>query len=103
MLTDQDIKKLTDVQRKVFATKDDLKAFATKDDINEVKDDITEVKSDLVKLESRMITRIGESEDRLTNKFSDLQSSVDRCLKITMVRHQELKGVVTEQEVALLA
>ncbi|MEK7637246.1 MAG: hypothetical protein AAB402_02550 [Patescibacteria group bacterium] len=84
MLTDQDIVKLVEAQKRVFATKKDVMAI----------------------------------EERVTDKFSDLQSSVDRYLKFTEAWHQELtilksrqdrlaqvlidKGVVSEKEIALL-
>lgn len=84
MLTDQDIQNLTKAQSQVFATKEDL-----------------------TDLKEQMLTR-----------FSDVQSSVDRYLKFTETWHQELtilkgrqdrlsqvlisKGIVSEQEIALL-
>lgn len=85
MLNDQDIAKLIEAQKRVFVTKEDLT----------------------------------DSEDRVVGKYSDLQASVDRYLKFTEAWHQELtilksrqdrltqvlvdKGVVSQQEVALLA
>lgn len=95
MLTDQDIKKLTDAQRPVFATK-----------------------TDVVGLKDQIVKDMAGLEERITEKFSDLQSSVDRYLKFTEAWHQELtilksrqdrltqvligKGIVSEKEVALL-
>lgn len=92
MLTDQDIKKLTEAQKGIFATKADLSAMET----------LMSTKQDLADL-----------EDRVVGKFSDLQMSVDRYLKFTETWHQELrilkgrqdrlaevlvnKGVVTER------
>ncbi len=93
MLTDLDIKKLTDAQRQVFTTK-----------------------ADLVAMGDRMVTKSDFAE--LKSSFSDLQASVDRYLKFTEAWHQELtilksrqdrltqvlvdKGIVSEKEIALL-
>jgi hypothetical protein len=83
-MTDQDIRRLIEVLKRVFATKEDLIA----------------------------------SEERVVDKFSDLQASVDRYLQFTETWHQELtilksrqarlsqvlidKGIVSEQELALI-
>ena len=84
MLSNQDVTKLIEAQRRVFMTKEEH----------------------------------SDSENRVVGKFSDLQTSVDRYLKFTEAWHQELtilknrqdrltqvlidKGVVSQQEVALL-
>ena len=90
MLTDQDIAKLIKAQEQVFATRQDINTLATKNDF-----------------------------EALQASFSDLQTSVDRYLKFTEAWHQELvilkhrqdrltqalvnKGVITEQEIALIS
>lgn len=80
------------------------------------------LKSDLRSdLSSDLRSELATKEDlvELKSSFSDLQTSVDRYLKFTETWHQELtilkgrqdrlaqvlvnKGVVTEQEIALLA
>ena len=124
MLTDQDIKKLTEVQRGVFSTKDDLAGIedrmATKEDFKGLatKEDLKGLATNAapVTIEDRMVTKDDFAE--LKSSFSDLQTSVDRYLTFTEAWHQELtilrsrqdrlaqvlvdKGIVSEKEIALL-
>lgn len=115
MLTDQDIKRLTVAQRKVFVTKDDL--VGIKVELVDIKDRMA-TKVDLVSLEGRIKQELGDLEEKMVSKYSDLQMSVDRYLKFTETWHQELtilkgrqdrlsqvligKGIVSEKDLALL-
>jgi hypothetical protein len=109
--------------REGLATKDDLETLAKKDDLSgfATKDDLKGLATNvaLVAMEDRIKHDLDDLEVRVIEKFSDLQTSVDRYLKFTEAWHQELtilksrqdrltqvlvdKGVVSQQEVALLA
>ena len=86
MLTDQDIQKLTEAQRGVFTTKDDLAGLearmATKDDLKgfATKTDLVDINVKLVSIEDRMVTKDDVAE--LKSSLSDLQATVDRYLKL---------------------
>ena len=104
MISKQDIEKLIEAQKPVFATKTDIVSMEGRINVN------------LVSLKEKMATKVDMIEQK--SSFSDLQTSVDRYLKFTEAWHQELtilrnrqdrltqvlidKGVVSPQEVALL-
>jgi uncharacterized phage infection (PIP) family protein YhgE len=64
MLTDSDIKKL----KKIFATKEDLKAFATKKDLTK---GLTEVTNEIVK---EITEVIGDLVTRIDNTLKEIRS-----------------------------
>lgn len=100
--------------REGLATKDDLKGFAKNVDLVAMENRIN---ATIVSLEDKVATKNDMIEQK--SSFSNLQTSVDRYLKFTEAWHQELtilksrqdrltqvlvdKGVVSQQEVALLA
>jgi len=74
MLTDSDIKKL----KKIFASKEDLKAFATKKDLTK---GLMEVTNEIVK---EMTEVIGDLVARINNALEEIRSH-----RIVLGNHEE--------------
>jgi hypothetical protein len=95
MLTDKDIKKIVNAQRKVFATKEDLKrfaikedlkAFATKEDLSRFSDAALEVfatKEDLKRTEENL-------REEMRRNSAELLTAVDAYAKKADTYFQEM-------------
>ncbi|MES2225948.1 MAG: hypothetical protein V4480_04055 [Patescibacteria group bacterium] len=102
MISDQDITKL----KIVFATKDDLKKFATKDDLKRftTKDEFQGLKEEFADLR----VEVGELKDSLEEKFTILDTKLDRFLgKLDSVETDNAAGATIlyrhEQNIQALA
>lgn len=82
MLTDQDIQKLTEAQRGVFTTKDDLKKLG--DSLREV------IKGNTQDLISHFNKSQGLQDERMDAQFSDVNTKLDAIMsgEILVTRRQ---------------
>lgn len=100
MLTNQDIQKIIEANKEVFATKDDIKSFTTKEDLKNfaTKDDIIGIKEDLNNKFNKAFKIFATKEDLkeavngLPSKedFNNLQTSIDSYAKKSDAYFQEM-------------
>lgn len=82
MLTDQDIQKIVEANKQVFATKEELKGFATKQDLMVIKEDIKDIKNDVGGIRESIQSLI-LSVDKFVKTTEDLsQEAVSATLRM---------------------